>query len=130
MALGRGGGRGDHLVVYVPLPSGAAIELSQPLVAVRVLAVRIFEERLLSSLGAIAIASLLSIVAGVWIVGRPMQALAAQARRIGVGDLARRVRVVRGDEIGELADEMNHMCDRLLDANARQPCRCRPRRMG
>lgn len=56
---------------------------------------------------------------GVWFVGRPMRKLIEQARRVGAGDLSRRLVLSQHDQIGELAAEMNAMCDRLLEANER-----------
>ena len=50
---------------------------------------------------------------GVAMVGRPIRALVEHARRIGAGDLEGRAPVLRHDEIGELAVEMNAMAERL-----------------
>jgi signal transduction histidine kinase len=50
---------------------------------------------------------------GVAMVGRPIRALVEQARRIGAGDLEGRTPVLRHDELGELAVEMNAMAERL-----------------
>jgi len=58
----------------------------------------------------------LMIALGTWLVGRPLRDLAAQARRIGAGDLTRRIDVRSGDEIAALAREMNAMTDRLIEA--------------
>jgi two-component system NtrC family sensor kinase len=58
----------------------------------------------------------LAIVLGVWFVGRPIQKLVDKARRIGQGDLSGPLVVRQRDEIGELAQEMNAMCDRLAEA--------------
>src|SRR5262249_53447326 len=49
---------------------------------------------------------------------RPIRALVGKARRIGAGDLAGPLTLRQRDEIGELADEMNAMCDRLAAAAA------------
>jgi signal transduction histidine kinase len=55
---------------------------------------------------------------GMWFVGRhfvgrPVDLLVAKARRAGGGDLAGPVVLKQRDELRELADEMNQMCDRL-----------------
>jgi len=50
---------------------------------------------------------------GTVIIGRPMKALAEQARRIGQGDLSSPLKLEQSDEIGELALEMNRMADEL-----------------
>lgn len=52
-------------------------------------------------------------------VGRPIQRLVEQARRIGAGDLSARVPVLHQDEVGELSAEMNRMADSLAEARER-----------
>lgn len=64
-------------------------------------------------------AILISFLLGSSMIVKPMEALVAQARRVGSGDLSIRLRLKAEDEIGELAGEMNLMCDRLKDALAR-----------
>ncbi len=56
---------------------------------------------------------------GALVVGRPMRALAAKARRVSQGDYSGPVQLTQQDEIGQLAREMNHMCDELLAARER-----------
>src|SRR5512142_3555308 len=58
-------------------------------------------------------------VAGFHFVGRPMRALVAKARRIGAGDLSQPLELAQRDELGELAREMNQMCERLAEAQVR-----------
>jgi signal transduction histidine kinase len=45
--------------------------------------------------------------------------LAEKARRVGAGDLEGPLDLGQRDEIGQLAREMNAMCDRLAEANSR-----------
>lgn len=59
------------------------------------------------------------VVAGFYFVGRPMRRLVAKARRIGAGDLSEPLDLKQRDEVGELAREMNQMCERLGAAQAR-----------
>jgi two-component system, NtrC family, sensor kinase len=56
---------------------------------------------------------------GAAFVGRPVRRLVDQARRVGQGDLSTRLHVTQRDEIGELAVEMNTMCDRLSETRGR-----------
>jgi len=58
-------------------------------------------------------------VAGIVFVGRPMRRLVAKARRIGTGDLSGPLDLKQRDEVGELALEINQMCERLAAAQAR-----------
>jgi signal transduction histidine kinase len=56
---------------------------------------------------------------GAVVVGRPMRALAEKARRVSKGDYSGPVHLAQSDEIGQLATEMNHMCDELLASQVR-----------
>jgi signal transduction histidine kinase len=48
-------------------------------------------------------------------IARPIGRLTAKARRVGVGDLTGPLALRQRDELGELATEINMMCDRLAD---------------
>jgi len=61
----------------------------------------------------VAIAAALALVLGMVFIGRPISRLAAKARRIGTGDLSGPLHLAQRDELGELATEINLMCDRL-----------------
>lgn len=116
-------GRAGRAYLYVPvaleaLPAGA-LELSESLVPERDY-LRTTLLRLAITYGAIALVSgLIAIVIGLSMVGRPMRLLARRARGIGEGDLQTRLTVTQGDEIGQLAAEMNSMCERLGEAQQR-----------
>src|SRR5450759_1348720 len=58
----------------------------------------------------------LSTVIGIWFVGRPIEKLVDQARRIGAGDMEVPLVIAQRDELGVLAAEMNAMCLRLAEA--------------
>ncbi len=51
------------------------------------------------------------------LVGRPLQLLRDKARRAGGGDFSGPLVLRQHDEIGELAQEINAMCDRIAEAN-------------
>jgi signal transduction histidine kinase len=114
-----GGGR---LLTYLPLdgPRGAsALELSESL-AKQVESFQVGVQRVALTALATALAlGLLAAWTGVRLVGRPMHELVVLARRIGQGDLSQRLALAQRDEVGELAREMNLMCDRLLEARQR-----------
>ena len=68
--------------------------------------------------GLLALASLLLLGLVVWLLvmslTRPLQRLAAGAKRLAAGDLTTKVEEVRpGDEVGDLAQSFNHMVDDL-----------------
>lgn len=70
---------------------------------------------LLATLAAASLLGVLAALVGSRLVGAPMQELVALARRVGQGDLTRRLALPQRDEVGELAREMNVMCDRLAE---------------
>jgi signal transduction histidine kinase len=60
---------------------------------------------------------------GFWLADRamrPVQQITRTAQEIGEGDLGRRLRLGRDDELGELSDTFDHMLDRLQAAFDRQ----------
>jgi two-component system, NtrC family, sensor kinase len=74
---------------------------------------------LAATLAMVGFSGCVVLVMGVWLVGRPLNLLAAKAQRIGTGDLAGPVSFQQRDEIGQLGREVNAMCERLSEANAR-----------
>jgi len=52
-----------------------------------------------------------------WLVGRPIQRLRDKARRAGDGDFSGPLQLRQHDEIGDLAHDLNTMCDHLAEAN-------------
>lgn len=65
-----------------------------------------------------ALSAALAFVLGAWLVGRPVGRLIEVARRIGAGDLSRRLEPRQRDELGDLALEMNVMADHLAGARS------------
>lgn len=63
--------------------------------------------------------AVLALVLGLWLVGRPVEQLIAQARRVGEHDFSIPASVRGRDELGRLAREMNDMATRLAEAEAR-----------
>ncbi|HXI56595.1 MAG TPA: HAMP domain-containing protein, partial [Polyangia bacterium] len=114
---------GDHLVTYVPVMIDGrvegAIQISEALTS--------YQKEIRDDVRAVirrsvagALMSILAITAlGFAIVGRPVRRLVEKARRIGAGDLTGPLDIRQRDEIGELAREMNQMCDRLRAAQQR-----------
>jgi two-component system, NtrC family, sensor kinase len=74
---------------------------------------------LAATLAMVGFSGCVVLVMGVWLVGRPLNLLAAKAQRIGQGDLTGPVSFQQRDEIGQLGNEVNAMCERLSEANAR-----------
>jgi len=66
-------------------------------------------------------ASIFAVLAGIFLARRmvgPIQALRSGAERIGGGDFAQRISIKTGDELEELADQFNHMGERLQESYA------------
>lgn len=79
-------------------------------------ALRPVYESVLAALAAFAIAVLVAAAASFLLARRlaePILALREGAARLGNGDLATRIKVEDTDEVAELAQEFNHMADRL-----------------
>jgi signal transduction histidine kinase len=120
---GPGPDGSEHLVTYVPvtIPGApfAAIELAESL-AGRASYLRTTAINILVGTGAVlVVCALIATAVGLLVVGKPVHRLVAQARRVGAGDLTQRLAPGPDDELGELSQEMNVMCDRLAEANAR-----------
>jgi two-component system NtrC family sensor kinase len=120
----RDDGAGDerqftYVPVRVPGNRPAVVELSEPLRFQR----NFLRRTELQVLGTLAVLIVLGAAGAMWIgvilIGRPLRQLTEQARRIGTGDLSRRITLRQRDEIGTLARELNATCERLSMANER-----------
>jgi len=117
------GARDGRFYSYVPLPSdspvGGFIEVSESLNAerhyVRASALRTFGVTVTLAV----IAAVFSALLGFRMIGFPVRELAEKARRVGAGELGPPLMLAQRDELGDLAREMNLMCDRLAAAHAR-----------
>jgi two-component system, NtrC family, sensor kinase len=67
----------------------------------------------------VVLSGLLAAGLGYLIVGRPTRLLVEKARRIGSGDLTGTLRLTQRDELSEIAEELNAMCERLRQAGER-----------
>ncbi len=65
----------------------------------------------------VLISGLVTALLGAHFVGAPVRALRTKARRVGAGDLTGPLVLRQDDEIAELAQEFNAMCDRLAEAH-------------
>ena len=71
--------------------------------------------QLIGSAAVVLIAAILALALGVMFIGRPISKLANKARRVGTGDLSAPLQLRQRDELGELANEINLMCERLSE---------------
>jgi signal transduction histidine kinase len=82
---------------------------------------------LIATLGMVLVSGIVALVLGVWLVGRPLRMLTNKAQRVGGGDLGGPLDLRQNDEIGLLATEVNAMCERLAEANARSEAEAQAR---
>jgi signal transduction histidine kinase len=104
-----------YIPVDVPEPRDGAIEIAQPLAELDKYTSDSLRNEIIGSASAVVIAAALALGLGVVFIGRPISRLAAKARRVGTGDLSGPLELRQRDELGELAAEINLMCERLAD---------------
>ncbi|HVR63849.1 MAG TPA: HAMP domain-containing sensor histidine kinase [Polyangia bacterium] len=117
------GVRGDRFYSYAPLPPESpepgTIEVSESLARERAYMRADFQQTIIVTLVMATTAALLSALLGYRLIGTPLSLLAKKAHQVGTGQLQPPVALPQKDELGELAREMNVMCERLADSNAR-----------
>jgi two-component system, NtrC family, sensor kinase len=109
----------NQLLTYVPVnvpePRQGGIEIAQPFNTFDKFTSDSLRSEVLASIAEVVLAAMLALALGVMFIGRPISRLAAKARRVGTGDLSGPLRLAQRDELGELANEINLMCERLAD---------------
>ena len=108
--------RGVVLPADSPEPRLGGLEIAQSLTEIDSYTSDSIRNEVIGSTSAVAIAAALALGLGVVFIGRPISRLAAKARRVGTGDLTGPLELAQRDELGELATEINLMCERLADA--------------
>lgn len=112
-----------RLFTYVPLdiPGDrvAALEVTEPLAHERVYSAERIRGTLLTSALAVLVCGGVAWIVGARLVGQPVSALVAKSRRIATGDFSGPLVIRRGDELSQLAAEMNSMAA-ALDAAAQR----------
>ena len=107
--------------VYVPLTvqgdQPAVVEYMEPMAAEQSFIAMSHLGIAGATLAVVLVCGLIASGLEYWLVGRPLQLVRDKAVRAGAGDFAGPVAISQRDEIGELAHEINTMCDRLAEAN-------------
>ncbi|HVE81655.1 MAG TPA: ATP-binding protein [Myxococcales bacterium] len=114
-----GSGASEVLATYVPAHvegKMGAIQLTESLSAKQVALRRAVRTTALATAAIAVLYVVTALGLGRRMVGQPVQALAAHARRIAAGDLQARVNLDTKDELGALAVAMNEMTQALSDA--------------
>jgi signal transduction histidine kinase len=105
-----------YIRVVVPEPRIGGIEIAQSLEQFDAYVESSLRLQIIGSASAVAFAAVLALGLGVVFIGRPISRLAEKARRVGTGDLSGPLQLRQRDELGELAAEINLMCERLASS--------------
>lgn len=118
----RTGNGVEYLITYVGVNVGqrpGALELSEPLSLTDDF-VRTSLYRKIALTCVVVGASIgATLLLGIWLVGWPLNRLTEKARRMGTGDLTQPIELRGRDELSELADSLNQMCESLAESQRR-----------
>jgi signal transduction histidine kinase len=99
-----------------PAQHGVVVELTREVPDRDAIAREELTSEILAACGVAFLAAIVAKLLGDWVIGRPLERIVVQARRIGGGNLSEHL-VVRGaHEVASLKKELNSMCDQLRDA--------------
>jgi signal transduction histidine kinase len=108
-----------YVTLALPERRRAALEIAETLTAERTYLNFNRVAIALATLLVLAVASLIAMGLGYWLVGRPIRQLAEHARAVAAGDFDTQLVVRQHDEVGELAMELNAMSRQLAEARDR-----------
>ena len=111
--------RYTYTPVTIPNARPAAIEVAESLRREMTFVRTSHMAMVSATIGVAAMVGLVAMGLGWWFVGRPMQLLRDKTRRVGAGDFSGRLALRQRDEIGELANEIDAMCERISETNDR-----------
>ena len=112
----------EYLVTYVAVnvdKRPGALELSEPLSLTDDFVKTSIYRKI--ALTAIVVAATIgaTLLLGIWLVGWPLNRLIEKARRVGAGDLSNPIVLPGRNELSELADTVNQMCENLAESQRR-----------
>lgn len=112
-----------RFVTYVPVVADGrvvgALELSESLEQNQSYARSTFLHHLAAAAALAVLSALIALLLGAIFVGRPIRSLVRKAQRIATGDLSQPLDQQQHDEIGDLAREIDAMCEKLASARER-----------
>lgn len=91
------------------------IEIAQSLSELDKYTAESLRNQVIGLLSEVIVGAALALLLGVVFIGRPVARLAEKARRVGTGDLSGPLHLKQRDELAELANEINLMCERLSE---------------
>ncbi len=105
------------LVTYRPIVVNeeikALLEIAEPMTELREYANSALWRAAALLAGSLAASGVLILIAGLHLVGRPLQKLMDKTRRIGSGDFGTPLKLKGRGELNTLANALNQMCDQL-----------------
>lgn len=107
------------LLTYVKVnieQRAGALELSEPLSVVDDFVRNSLYRKIGLALLVVAVMLGVTLILGIWLVGWPLSRLTDKARRVGAGDLSGPIELQSRDELSELANTLNRMCDQLAES--------------
>jgi signal transduction histidine kinase len=115
----RGWARYTYVTVSLPGARPAALQIAETLTAERTYLNLNRIAIALATVLVLAVASLIAMGLGYWLVGRPIRRLRDHARAVAAGDFDAQLVIRQQDEVGELATELNAMSRQLAEARDR-----------
>jgi two-component system NtrC family sensor kinase len=110
-----------HLVAWAPLTTATGrrlhLRLARDLTDRTGFIRHVVLTQVVTTVAMVVVLAALAVLLGARLVGRRVERLAEQARRVAGGDFATTTEDPRRDELGFLAREMNQMANRLADAH-------------
>ena len=69
--------------------------------------------------GMVLLSGILAAYLGIRLVGKPLEQLIEKTRRVAAGDLRGPVHITSHDELAELGESLNRMCDQLVESQTK-----------
>lgn len=117
-AQGTDGNR--QLVTYHPIPLDAerkgGIEMTHPMTQLEQNKRAVIRQTIQLTASMLILTGLVAVLLGVRMVGRPLNVLIEKTHRIGAGDLSGPVHLRTGDELAQLGESLNEMCEALVSS--------------
>jgi two-component system NtrC family sensor kinase len=112
-----------YLYTYIPVAvdgqEPGALELSESLRPLATYTRNSIVRTVVLSVLLVVAGILVLVPLGIGLVGRPLHRLIAKVRSIGAGDLSAPLQIRGRDEIAEVAEALNTMCEQLAEAQER-----------
>ncbi len=115
-AEGTDGNR--HLITYCPISLDpqrkGALEVTRPMTELEESQRTIIWQTIQLVVSMLVLTGGVAVVLGVRMVGRPLNRLIEKTHRIAAGDLSEPLHLHTGDELAQLGESLNEMCDALV----------------